>query len=85
MKVLAGFVMGVVFAGLVLGIISGRISHAESDGGIDLTGLLPDIAKIYRESLASPFEQVRQEITDEGIADFYDRLMGDTGLDKVGQ
>lgn len=43
-----------------------------------LTGLLPDIQKIYRESLTMPFIQAESEIYDEDIADFYHNLMEKT-------
>ncbi len=45
-----------------------------------LTGLIPDIGKIYREALTSPFIQAESEIYDEDIAAFYHSLMQKTGL-----
>ncbi|UCB42621.1 MAG: hypothetical protein JSV77_09220 [Dehalococcoidales bacterium] len=83
MRLVVGFVIGTLFAGLILGIISGGISVAQTDDDSDLTTLLPDIGKIYRTSLASPFQQVEQEIEDEDIAAFYRRLMEKTGLTQI--
>ncbi len=83
MKLVIGILIGMVFSGLILGMISGGVSRAEDDGGFDLTSLLPDIGRIYRTSLAAPFQQVEAEIEDEDIANFYHRLMQDTGLTQV--
>ena len=85
MKLVVGFLIGTIFAGLILGLISGGISVAETDDDFDLTTLLPDIGKIYRESLVSPFQQVEQEIEDEDIAAFYRRLMEKTGLTQISE
>ena len=83
MKLIIGIMIGMVFSGLILGMISGGILRAEDDGELDLTSLLPDIGRIYRTSLAAPFQQVEAEIEDEDIANFYHRLMQDTGLTQV--
>ncbi len=45
-----------------------------------LTGLIPDIQKIYREALTAPFIQAESEIHDPDIAAFYHSLMQKTGL-----
>jgi hypothetical protein len=42
--------------------------------------LLPDIEKIYRESLIMPFEKAESKIYDEDIAEFYSELLDNTGL-----
>ncbi len=42
-----------------------------------------DIGKIYRTSLATPFQQVEGEIYDEDIANYYDALMQKTGLNEI--
>jgi len=42
--------------------------------------LLPDIEKIYRESLIAPFEKAESKIYDEDIAEFYGELLDRTGL-----
>jgi len=83
MKLVIGIFIGMVFSGLILGLISGGVLRAEDDGESDLTTLLPDIGRIYRESLAAPFQQVEAEIEDEDIANFYHQLMQKTGLTQV--
>ena len=83
MKLVIGMLIGMVFGGLILGLISGGVSRAEDGGELDLSSLLPDIGHIYRTSLAAPFQQVETEIEDEDIANFYHRLMQDTGLTRV--
>ena len=83
MKLAIGMLIGMVFSGLILGMISGSVLRAEDDGELDLKTLLPDIGQIYRESLAAPFQQVEAEIEDEDIANFYQRLMQKTGLTRV--
>jgi len=45
-------------------------------------GLLPDIGKIYREALVSPFIEAEKEIHDEDIAQYYHGLLQRCGLDK---
>lgn len=42
--------------------------------------LLPDIERIYRESLIAPFEKAESKIYDEDIAEFYRELLDSTGL-----
>ena len=42
--------------------------------------LLPDIEKIYRESLTMPFKKAESKIYDKDIAEFYRELMDTTGL-----
>ena len=85
MKLVIGILIGIVFSGLILGLISGGVSQAEDDGEFDLTSLLPDIGRIYRTSLAAPFQQVEEEIEDEDIANFYHRLMQETGLTQIAE
>ena len=85
MKVVLAFVVGVAFAGLVLGLVGGAVSRADPDDEQELSELLPDIGHIYRTSLASPFQKVEQEIYDEDIADFYHSLMQDTGLTTIAE
>ena len=43
---------------------------------------LPDIKGIYYESLTTPFQQAGQQIEDPELKAFYDRLIGEIGLDK---
>lgn len=91
MKILLGFFMGMT-VGLLLVFAMNNIAPAVSaeDGavtssdGIDLSDLLPDVDKIYREALGSPYRQVESEITDPDIAGYYRTLMERTGLDQIG-
>ena len=46
----------------------------------DLGSMLPDIKGIYNTCLTEPFKQVETEIHDPDIANFYHKLMQDTGL-----
>jgi hypothetical protein len=45
-----------------------------------LLKLLPDIEKIYRESLQMPFIKAESKIYDKDIAEYYRALMDKTGL-----
>ena len=52
-----------------------------SDNTTDgLSRLLPDIEKIYRESLQMPFIKAEGKIYDKDIAEYYRALMDRTGL-----
>ena len=42
--------------------------------------MLPDIEKIYRESLLMPFQQAKAKIYDKDIAEYYQHLLDATGL-----
>jgi hypothetical protein len=57
---------------------SGNITQSQDS----TTGLLPDIGKIYREALVSPFIEAEKEIHDEDIAQYYHGLLQRCGLDK---
>ena len=91
MKVFAGFVIGVaaclLFAWTV-DFFSVGAQAAEDPAPLKdetgITSLLPDIDVIYKQALGLPYRQVRSEITDPEIAAFYDKLMEQTGLDKIG-
>ena len=52
--------------------------------GTDVNSLMPDVKKIYDNALGAPYRQVESEITDPDIANYFRRLMNETGLDKVG-
>ncbi len=55
--------------------------EAASENTTDsLLNLLPDIEKIYRESLMMPFIKAESKIYDEDIAEYYRALMDKTGL-----
>ena len=45
-----------------------------------LSKLLPDIEKIYRDSLTMPFIKAESKIYDKDIAEYYRALMDKTGL-----
>jgi hypothetical protein len=89
MKVLISFMAGVMVCGVALfGINTVLPMRAESDNlsslsenlSNGLSDLLPDIEKIYRESLALPFRKAESKIYDEDIAEFYHDLVSDTIL-----
>jgi hypothetical protein len=89
MKMLISFICGAVICLLVLyGIKPVLPAYAEETPPADesenvtqsLTGLIPDIQKIYREALTAPFIQAENEIHDPDIANFYHTLMEKTGL-----
>ena len=91
MKLVASFFIGMVFCMLLifgLGCYASAVM-AEDDPGspgdsLGIAELLPDIGMIFRESLGSPYRQVKSEITDPYIASYYQNLMDRTGLDKIG-
>jgi hypothetical protein len=56
---------------------SNYTSENETNG---LVKLLPDIEKIYHESLTMPFKQAESKIYDKDIAEYYRALMDKTGL-----
>jgi hypothetical protein len=89
-KAAISFIMGVVVCGLVLfGARTVLPARAVSDNDTatsenvsqSLVDLLPDIERIYRESLTMPFKQAESKITDPDIAAYYRNLMEATGLD----
>lgn len=45
-----------------------------------LIGMIPDIEKIYRQSLIKPFLKAESQIYDEDILEFYQDLLSATGL-----
>jgi hypothetical protein len=55
-----------------------------SQDSMDVSGLMPDVGKIYREALGGPYRQVESEITDPDIARYFRNYMNATGLDKIG-
>lgn len=89
MKMAISFICGAIVCSLLLfGAKTVIPTRAETD---NLTGesenitqsfldLLPDIEKIYRESLIAPFEKAESKIYDEDIAEFYRELLDRTGL-----
>jgi hypothetical protein len=87
MKMIAGFMVGVVVCLLSILTISGQSQAADASTSTYDTGLaslMPDITGIYQNALALPYQQVQKEITDPSIAAFFAKYMEATGLDKVG-
>jgi hypothetical protein len=89
MRLIVSFVSGVVVCGLLaLGAKSVLPTQADentSDNTTDnvtesLTALLPDIERIYKEALITPFIKAEEKIYDEDIAEFYSDLLDRTGL-----
>lgn len=89
MKVAISFVAGVIACCLLLfgaktvipTLAETSIPVEESDNVTQsFLDLLPDIEKIYRESLIMPFEKAESKIYDEDIAEFYGELLDKTGL-----
>jgi hypothetical protein len=87
MKTVLTFLAGMAVCLVIVVIVSNSVLVARADEAVtspDLVSLMPDIGKIYRTSLGDPYRQVEKEIHDKDIAKFYQQLMEDTGLDKVG-
>ncbi len=89
MKMLFSFVFGILFCGLlVVGLVVSIPIRAQTDtvesisDNFSLVDLLPDFEKIYREALLTPLNEVKSKIYDEDIANFYDKLLQNTDLDK---
>ncbi len=89
MKVAISFVCGAIVCGLMLigakAVIptraeTGDVSDLSENVTESFVDLLPDIEKIYRESLLKPFEKAESKIYDEDIAEFYSELLDSTGL-----
>ncbi len=90
MKTFIGFLSGVIVCGIILLVlISALPIRAQTDGSdntsdnFSLIELLPDIEKIYREALTSPLHEAKDNIYDDDIARYYDRLLERTELDRV--
>jgi hypothetical protein len=87
-KVAISFVAGVIICGLMLiGVRTLLPTQAETtfDPTTDNTtnsflNMLPDIEKIYRESLLMPFQKAAAKIYDKDIAEYYQSLLDATGL-----
>jgi hypothetical protein len=88
-KVAISFICGVVVCSLVLFGAKTVIPTRAETGDLSSTSenltqsfidLLPDIEKIYRDSLILPFEKAESKIYDEDIAEFYRELLDSTGL-----
>jgi hypothetical protein len=86
MKMAMFFLAGMVASLLIVWALahSGSPVNAEEGNGGDDPLLqlpqLPDIKGIYRACLTEPFKQVESEIHDPEIANYYHKLMQETGL-----
>jgi hypothetical protein len=92
-KIAFSFISGLLVCGLLLfGVKTVVPIRAETDNISELSGnltqsfidLLPDIEKIYRESLTMPFRKAESKIYDEDIARFYQELLDNSVLDESG-
>lgn len=93
LKMAVSFLAGIVATSLVLFGIQTVAPIFAQTGGLDgqsdnqsqsLVGLLPDIEKIYYESLTLPFRKAEAKIYDDDIAEFYRDLMDRTVLSEQG-
>ena len=84
MKIAFSFISGIMVCGLLLfGVKTVLPIRAETDNLTEqsenltqsLIELLPDIERIYRESLTAPFRQAQSKIYDEDIAQYYQELL----------
>jgi len=88
-RIVLSFISGMVICGLLL--LGARMvlpTRADTDDAGEtsdnvtqrLIDLMPDIEKIYKESLTTPFRMAESKIYDEDIAEFYGTLLDNTGL-----
>ena len=93
MKVALSFITGIIVCSLLLfGAKTVIPTRAETEIAVDdgdllsenisqnFVDLLPDIEKIYRESLTMPFTRAETKIYDEDIAEFYRELLDNSIL-----
>ena len=93
MKLAFSFLSGIMVCGLLLfGVRTVVPIRAETDDTTDnlteqseelsqsLIELLPDIERIYHESLTAPFRKAESKIYDEDIAEFYQELLDNSVL-----
>jgi hypothetical protein len=88
-KIVFSFVAGMVACSMLLfGVKMVLPTQAATDDSGSASGnvtnglakLVPDIEKIYQESLTMPFKQAESKIYDKDIAEYYRALMDKTGL-----
>ena len=63
---------------------SDNLSGSSENLSQSLIDLLPDIEKIYRESLTTPFIKAESKIYDKDIAQFYRELLDNSVLSEPG-
>ena len=87
MKMALSFVSGLVVCGLVLfGVKSTLPIQAQTDSdnltsdNISFVELLPEIERIYQDSLTTPFIKAEDKIYDDDIAQYYHELVESTVL-----
>lgn len=56
------------------------LEDASENTSQGLLDLLPDIERIYKKSLTMPFVEAESKIYDEDIAEYYGKLLDETGL-----
>jgi len=81
MKMALVFVAGMMVSGLTL-LATGWVSAQGDSDNFTLTQLLPDIERIYREALTTPLHEAKKSIYDEDIAQYYDHLLDECGLNE---
>jgi hypothetical protein len=88
-KIVFSFISGMVacsllFFGVSLVLPTQAATVDESSVSTNTTNglakLIPDIQKIYHESLTMPYKQAESQIYDKDIAEYYRALMNKTGL-----
>ena len=83
MKMALSFISGIIVCSTLLfgasviipSLAKGNVEEASENLTQSLTDLLPDIERIYQESLTLPFRKAEDKIYDEDIAEFYHELM----------
>jgi len=87
MKMALSFVSGLIVCGLILfGVKSTLPIQAQTESenvtseDISFVELLPDIERIYQESLTAPFIKAVDKIYDDELAQFYHELIESTVL-----
>ena len=93
MKMILGFFIGTTTCLLLMLLIIHNTStvaaetpstEITSPDTVDVNGLMPDVKKIYQTALGEPNRQVKTEITDPDISNYFQKYLEKTGLDKVG-
>ena len=94
MKLIFSFIAGIMVCSLFLFGVrtvlpiraaeSDNLSGSSGNLSQSLVDLLPDIEKIYHESLTAPFKKAESKIYDKDIAEFYRDLLDKTVLSERG-
>lgn len=81
-KCIIGFFAGVILTGaLFMGPLSVTPAKGQTDG-FNLAEMLPDLAKTFERSLASPMYAVGEEIQDNDTGQLYRKLLHEYELDE---